>query len=311
MVNAPTEPMLSIAAVEQATGLGKDTLRVWERRYGFPQPARDAHGERAYPPEQVERLQLVARLLTAGLRPAKIVALPLHELQALQEKTAPTSTELQAWSPEVLTCLDLVKRHEAFQLRHTLNQITLRMGLARFVVELVGPLSVCIGDAWMRGTIQVFEEHLYTESMTTVLRNALSTIASPPGTHTPRVLLATVSKEPHHLGLLMAETIFTLNRCECLSLGVQTPLDAIAQAAVAQNSHIVALSFSSSLNGSYVVQALTDLRALLPAHMAIWAGGSHPALHRHAVPGVYAVPDLMSLPPMLEAWRALLVPTHI
>ena len=44
---------LPIAAVERDTGLAKDTLRVWERRYGFPQPGRDANGERTYPLEQV------------------------------------------------------------------------------------------------------------------------------------------------------------------------------------------------------------------------------------------------------------------
>ena len=37
----------SIAEVERETGLGKDTLRVWERRYGFPVPQRDRLGERA------------------------------------------------------------------------------------------------------------------------------------------------------------------------------------------------------------------------------------------------------------------------
>ena len=37
-----------IAAVARDTGLGKDTLRVWERRYGFPAPLRDAAGERSH-----------------------------------------------------------------------------------------------------------------------------------------------------------------------------------------------------------------------------------------------------------------------
>ena len=39
-------PDLNIAGAERATGLSKDTLRVWERRYGFPTPHRDAAGER-------------------------------------------------------------------------------------------------------------------------------------------------------------------------------------------------------------------------------------------------------------------------
>jgi len=48
----PSEAAASIAAVERDTGLAKDTLRVWERRYGFPAPARDANGERLYPPSR-------------------------------------------------------------------------------------------------------------------------------------------------------------------------------------------------------------------------------------------------------------------
>lgn len=31
-----SQPSFSIAAVERDTGLPKDTLRVWEKRYNFP-----------------------------------------------------------------------------------------------------------------------------------------------------------------------------------------------------------------------------------------------------------------------------------
>ncbi|PTT81921.1 hypothetical protein DBR42_17435, partial [Pelomonas sp. HMWF004] len=54
---------VGIAAVERDTGISKETLRVWERRYGFPAPWRDAAGERLYAPEQVQRLRLIKRLL--------------------------------------------------------------------------------------------------------------------------------------------------------------------------------------------------------------------------------------------------------
>ena len=36
----------NIAAVERDTGLSKDVLRMWERRYGFQVPKRDANSER-------------------------------------------------------------------------------------------------------------------------------------------------------------------------------------------------------------------------------------------------------------------------
>ena len=45
------------------TGIARATLRIWERRYGFPQPGRDLRGERSYPDEQVRKLRLIADLM--------------------------------------------------------------------------------------------------------------------------------------------------------------------------------------------------------------------------------------------------------
>lgn len=74
----PTEPrnspLLTISAVERETGLSKDTLGAWERRYGFPIPERDARGDRRYPPQQVERLRKIKRLVDHGFRPSKIMS---------------------------------------------------------------------------------------------------------------------------------------------------------------------------------------------------------------------------------------------
>ena len=52
------EISFTIANVEKETGLSKDTLRMWERRYGFPAPERDPAGDRVYPEAQVEQLRL-------------------------------------------------------------------------------------------------------------------------------------------------------------------------------------------------------------------------------------------------------------
>ena len=57
------EISFTIANVEKETGLSKDTLRMWERRYGFPAPERDPGGDRVYPAAQVERLRLIKRLI--------------------------------------------------------------------------------------------------------------------------------------------------------------------------------------------------------------------------------------------------------
>jgi hypothetical protein len=83
----PAAITLSIAAVERDTGLSKDTLRVWERRYGFPNPGRDPLGERAYTLADVEKLRIIKRLLDAGHRPGRVVTQSLEQLQAISEQT--------------------------------------------------------------------------------------------------------------------------------------------------------------------------------------------------------------------------------
>lgn len=299
-----TETALSISDVERDTGLPKDTLRVWERRYGFPHPVRDAFGERLYPAEQVERLRLITRLLNQGHRPGRVVPLALADLQGLVHDGLPAPSQASAGDPELQTCLELVKRHAITELRRALHQSALRLGLARFVIDVLGPLNTLVGEAWVRGQIQVFEEHLYTESVTAVLRGAIGGMGSAPVPAWPRVLMTTFPQEQHGLGLLMAETLLALAGCDCVSLGVQTPVPEIVQAARANQAHIVALSFSTSMPGNQVLRGLRELRATLAPEIGIWAGGSHPALARLDLQGVTPMPRLDDIEPVLTLWRA-------
>ncbi|MBC7938917.1 MAG: MerR family transcriptional regulator, partial [Chitinophagaceae bacterium] len=234
---------LSIAAVERDTGLSKDTLRVWERRYGFPAPGRDAIGERAYTFDQVEKLRVVKRLMDAGHRPGRIVPLPFAALQQLSDSTVDqTASKLASVlaASDVQAHLDLIRSHEIAALRAALTGLLARFGVARFVVEVVGPLNVAVGDAWLRGQMEIFEEHMYTEAVQVVLRQAVAGIPEPPASSRPRVLLTTLPGEPHGLGLLMAEAMLVLEGCLCVSLGVQTPLWDTVLAAAAHRADIVA-----------------------------------------------------------------------
>ncbi len=299
---------LPIAAVERDTGLSKDTLRVWERRYGFPQPVRDAFDERLYPAEQVERLRVIARLLGAGQRPGRVVPLPLADLQQLLVDLAPEATNAPL-TPEVQAILALVRGHEVMALRRTLNQAVLRLGLGHFLTELLAPLNAQVGEAWVRGEIQVFEEHMYTESVIAVLRSALGSMASMPRPDRPRVLLATFPQESHMLGLLMAEIALVLEGCECVSLGTQTPVAEIVRAAQANRAQIVGLSFSPAFNAQLLQRGLQDLRSRLPADIAIWAGGNHPVLMRRPPEGVTPVPRLEEIASLLTLWSVGQPPT--
>jgi MerR family transcriptional regulator, light-induced transcriptional regulator len=301
-----TAVQLSISAVERDTGLSKDTLRVWERRYGFPKPLRDAFGERIYPLEQVDRLRAIRRLMDIGHRPGKIIGLEMAELQALADTSTGSASGNRSDAerdnnPDILELMAMSKSQDIEELRRQLGQRLLRLGLARFVTEVVAPLTQKIGDAWSRGQMEIYEEHLYTESMQVVLRNAISTIPQPG--NRPRVLLTTFPSEPHGMGLLMAEALLALEGCRCVSLGTQTPIWDIVLAATAQEIDVVALSFSPVMNPNQVIDGLNELRAKLPRSVEIWAGGKCPILLRRPPPEIRVVSEFSDLAAALSDWR--------
>ena len=301
------EPLLSIAAVERETGLGKDTLRAWERRYGFPVPLRDATGIRGYPRALVDRLALIRRALLAGQRPGHLLALPAPELDALLAELAPEPAP--APMLDVAAGLVALRTGGAEALRHWLTQGLARTGLASFVIEGVAPLTVAVGEAWVAGSIAVYEEHLYSEALQSVLRNALVPFQAGLEPRAPRLLLTTVPGEAHGLGLLMAEALMTLEACRCLSLGTQTPLADIAAAAQAQRIDVVALSFSESLSAAQALPALAELRARLPAAVQIWAGGGSAALRGLRLPGIRVMSRLVEIHEAIADWRSDSSPT--
>lgn len=280
----------SIAEVERETGLGKDTLRVWERRYGFPVPLRDRLGERVYPDEQLQRLRQLKRLLDGGHRPGKVVPLGEDEIQAMLQ-AEPTATRLAGRKAEkerqegvpsdIAAWVKCLAQDRTDLVRQALQQQIVRQGLGGVVDQLVAPLCVEVGQAWMRGELSVYQEHLFTETLQTLLREAIGSVdASGHGLQRqPRILLTTTPNEQHGLGLLMAECHFALASCVRYVLGTCTPVADIAQAARRLNIDVLALSFSAYASRRDLVDALQQLSLLLPAGIEIWVGGA--AAHRH------------------------------
>ncbi|MCK9259203.1 MAG: MerR family transcriptional regulator [Azoarcus sp.] len=299
-----TETELNIAAVERDTGLSKDTLRVWERRYGFPKPKRDSNGDRLYPQHQVDKLRLIRRLLDTGQRPSRIVSATPEDLSAMLDahREQAGTSEQQVREQALLPLLQYLRLHRSNELVSGLHQALMKQGLQRFVIETISPLNEAVGEGWMQGDIDVAEEHLYTEQVQNVLRSAIGAHAASGG-H-PRVLLTTFPDEHHILGLLMAEATLVPEGASCVSLGTRTPLADIRGAAIDGNFDIVGLSFSIAYPARQAIEGLIELRASLPEHITIWAGGAAVKGKQRRLPGIRVISDLTDTVAALHEWRA-------
>jgi DNA-binding transcriptional MerR regulator/methylmalonyl-CoA mutase cobalamin-binding subunit len=302
-MNPPTENTglaLNISAVEREAGLSKDVLRMWERRYGFPKPFRDDNGERRYSVAEVAKLRAIKRLMDVGLRPGKIIHHTLDALNALAEERIAARREQAAPAVEG-EILALLSRHDAAALQNSFANLLMRQGLQRFVLETLASLNPAVGEAWMRGELAVFET-CTPSNCRFALRTGIN--AFPRQVGAPRVLLTTFPGEQHGLGLLMVEALLVPEGAQCISLGVQTPIEDIRRAAVAHDVHVVALSFSGAFPVRQAGEGLAALRRQLPPKIAVWAGGEMTRRVRKALPGVLLVPDIGAATGALKSWRA-------
>jgi methanogenic corrinoid protein MtbC1 len=187
-------------------------------------------------------------------------------------------------------------------LQNTLANQLMRQGLQRFLLETMAPLNRAVGDAWMRGELQIFEEHLYTEQLQVALRTAIN--AFPRQSGAPRVLVTTFPGEQHGLGLLMVEALLVPEGAQCISLGAQTPLEDIRRAALAHKADVVALSFSTAFPVRQASEGLATLRRQLPPAVTLWAGGDMTRRVRRTLVGVVLIPELVGTLAALKNWRA-------
>jgi len=293
----------SIAAVERETGLGKDTLRVWERRYGFPQPQRDPFGERIYPPDQLNRLKLIKRLMDQGLRPGMLMAEDdaalLRRVSALAAVGSVQRLNDRVTSDWIVPLLDQL---DVRALRAEFSRRLAEQGIRRFVLETAQPLNQRVGDDWAAGTIHISAEHMYAELMQSQLRAAIHELPRP--VVTPRVLLATLRGEEHLIGLLMVEALLLLEGAACMSLGARPTMEDDEVAAKRMRADIIALSFAGAYPWTRAKEALVALRAAVSAQTEIWVGGSGVARgFVDKLAGVQFFNHINQVPPAVTEWR--------
>ncbi len=293
--------LASISAVERETGISKDTLRIWERRYGFPQPARDSNGDRAYTQPDVERLRTIKVLIDHGMRPGKIVHQPPANLAQISASHSQKPVTNSQHRHEIERFISMIKNNELIELQRLLNQSLLCYGLQAFITDIVSPLNAFVGEAWIVGELQIYQEHAYTEILQNILRHALVSYEK---TETPpKLLLATLPKEHHSIGLLMVEAALAVEGVFCVSLGAQLPIVEIVNASVANRCDVVALSFTGNYPIKSITEGLAELRQALPSQMEIWAGGSAIARTKRIVDNIRMLPTLDHAIKEVGLWR--------
>jgi methylmalonyl-CoA mutase cobalamin-binding subunit/DNA-binding transcriptional MerR regulator len=290
---------LTQAEVEQMTGLSREVLRKWEVRYQFPLPLRGERGQRLYAQADVQRLQLIARLVQCGMRPGKVVYLTLEDLQALLVSQARNNI-----SPEPVTQLlsTLEPGSDPRAVGDYLERLVNLSGLASFVQTLLPAFNQAVGEEWVSGRLGVHMEHHYTEAMRQTLYAGLAKLRA--SNAKPRVLITTLPGELHALGAMGLQVALAVHGAHCVSLGTQTPVEELVSAAVEMDIGVVAISASVNQPPQDLLAYLVALRQSLPQQCRLWAGGLGVLPLAGQMPK--GIEHFQSVEEAVKAWQILL-----
>lgn len=265
----------TILVVAKKTGIAMETLRAWERRYGFPKPARkEGSNRRLYGEDDVQRLILLKRAIDAGYRIGDVVHKGMNDLSALSgdARTEPDPPPPPREAPSLEPLLSALAQDDVPKLEDGLRHAASLLGPKRFVTEVAHPFMVAVGDAWAAGRIGVRHEHVASEAVTTRLRTLLASYQDVEGR--PVVLLATLPGEPHSLALQMVGLYLAMKSARPRLVGPSTPPEELAEAARRLGAHVVGVTITSVMDKKEARKSLRVLRKALPPSIPIWLGGA-------------------------------------
>ena len=260
-------PIYNLKAVLQETGIGADTLRAWERRYGIPKPQRTPGGHRLYSQRDIHQIKwLVARqaeglsisravkrwneLAEAGEDPLADVRIATTRGQAL----APTNldTVREAW---LAACLGF----DEARAESLLNQAFALYTPETVITEIILHGLHEVGDRWQRRQVTVQQEH-FVSGLAMRRLDALIA-AAPVPMHPATIVLACPPGELHSLPLLYLNVLLRRRGRNVVFLGADVPMEHLEETARTVSAALVVLG----------AQRLASARELRDA--ATWLAG--------------------------------------
>lgn len=221
----------AIGDVSAMTGISEATLRVWERRYGFPRLARSSGGHRQYSQLDVLRLRWVKLQMDMGMRASRAIQSQTdmaRDVAVAASLTAPlppcpaADAALETIQARLLAAL---VAYDSAAATAILKRARAAYPVERIALHVIGPVLSMIGEAWSAGVAGIAAEHFATNYLRHQMLDWIS--ASPPPFDTPPIALACAPGELHDGSLLMIGVVLRQLRWPVIYLGQSLPLSDI------------------------------------------------------------------------------------
>ena len=255
---------VQIGELSRRVGVGADTLRAWERRYGLLRPARSAGGFRLYSDDDERRVRSMRTQLERGL--------PAAEAARTVLAGGPPPGDAAGARARLAAALAGYDERRAHAL---LDRLLDDHGPEIAMRDVIYPYLRDVGDLYASGELDVGQEHFASN----LLQGRLLGLVRPSDDAAqPLVVLACPPGERHTLGLAGFGAALSRRGWRVVFLGADTPVADMARSAAAAGAVTVVVS---AVVADHLAAVEDELRALARQRSVALAGaGAAPAFAR-------------------------------
>ena len=194
----------SVAQVEALTGIKAHTLRIWERRYDFLEPARTPTNIRYYSDEQLKKLLNFGILVRNGYRVSKLNKMTDEQVYEEVAKVLADPGSERSDEMKGLTLAMLEMNEEDFY--DIFERQVIRKGFFRTITETIYPFLQYVGVLWTTNKAMIAQEHYMSNLIRQKLIAAIERLTIPPK-EAPSIVFFLLEGEEHEIGLLLASFV--------------------------------------------------------------------------------------------------------
>jgi DNA-binding transcriptional MerR regulator len=263
------------------TGIGIDTLRAWERRYGAVTPLRDDRG-RMYSEADVARLRLLSGAVEQGHSIGRLSGLSNEQLRdlcgAAGAVAVPGADAARRTPIDATPLITALRHYDAVATDQELSRLASVLRPLELLQDLVMPVLTRVGDDWHSQRARIAHEHLMSATMRTLLGAFLRLYARREASI--RLLFATPSEERHEIATLGAAMLAASAGLGVSYLGADLPAREIVDSVEPAGARVLVLGLTTAAGGRVRERDLKTIVRELPTGVELWAGGR--GAERHA-----------------------------
>jgi len=270
-----------IRAVSKLTGIGIDTLRAWERRYGAVTPTRDDRG-RMYTDADVARLRLLNGAVEGGHSIGRLAGLSDDQLRdlcgAARAAALPADVPAHGTTLDTTALVAALREYSAVGIDRELSRLAAVLRPIDLLQTVLMPVLTQVGHDWHSGRTRIAQEHLMSSAMRNLLGTFLRLYAH---REAPvHLLFATPSGERHEIATLGAAMLAASAGLGVTYLGADLPAREIVDSAEPAGARVLVLGLTTAAGDKARERELKKIVRELPADVELWAGGR--GAERHA-----------------------------